>query len=736
PESAPARGGPDGHPEREETASAASRYRVSGRVLDPRGQPVPGASVELRRLPRGKRHGATGPDGRFDVFLPGALPFRVVASARGFAGTVGAWIEPCERLEIDAGDLVLLDAFPIAGRVVDTGDRPVPLAAIRIDTGADPRPEDWEVLSEAWAGLRADAAGKFRIEHVPAGWYQVTATVRYPDRIRSFTREDVRAGQTDLRFVVLPVEEPQSVHIKVRVSLPGGALLPRGRLSVQDRRGETRTLAEIRSGTADVTAEVFLPARLVVDRPAAASGKPLRCQPAFRVVEPDRAATYRIRLGAGSSLAGRVHAGGAAVATTLRAQGVLAGGGALDTLHFTDVVEFVTESAGDGSFRFEGLPPGIVELSPAPDSGYTMVRPVAARVGRHDLVVEVVEEASITGVVIPPEGVRLSSVEVQVQELGPHGGAYAWGRDPSVVVRADGRRAPFAFLGLFGRWRYRIRAWGRADSGEYLPPVEAVHQAGEEGVRIQLQRGGFGVQGVVVREDGSAVAGATVRAMPPQDTPPLLLEYDTETPPETATTTTDVKGRFRFDGLGDTDQILTVQAPGLALQQGPVRARAGGSAVRLVLSAARRLTGRVSDPEGRGLGDLHLEAWPVRRIGDHGRPAAVVWLQHDGFFDADVAPGRYRLVVWNPYSHFDSRYALSRPVATGSRQIRLQVGPGRWVEGRVRDQAGKPVRGAAVIVRGDWGFRPMWSRGHGGFKVWGLPPGGYAVRATLGELAR
>ena len=93
--------------------------------------------------------------------------------------------------------------------------------------------------------------------------------------------------------------------------------------------------------------------------------------------------------------------------------------------------------------------------------------------------------------------------------------------------------------------------------------------------------------------------------------------------------------------------------------------------------------------------------------------------------------------MWNPYAHLDSRYAVSRPVSvgSGSRDLKLELQRGRRIDGTVQDAAGKPARGAAVVVEGKWGRRPTWSRTDGGFSVWGLPPGPYTVTAHLGELS-
>lgn len=713
------------------------KVRVHGRVLLPTLEGAAGAEVVLRSMSGAGGFTAAQQDGSFELGLREVQAFRPLALLHGFGNAVGAWVDPAGKQEIDLGDLILLRALPMGGKVVDAEGRPVSDVHLYLDTEADPRPEEWALRIHRSEGARSRGDGEFSFEAVPEGLYQITATVPDYDQDRVLTWSNVPAGKTDLKLEVPAQQRLESLHIRVRVQEPDGSPLSYGRLSFQDKRGYDIPGPEIRHGSAETQVSLLLPARLLVDHMVSSSKLGGSYQPAFRRVDPEKRDAYRIRLGDGGTLRGRVRCRGHPVAIGVQARGVLgAGGGGLDELHESAIITFEARCEPDGTFEMSGLPPGIVELQAAPDSGYRTVRPLAVHVGSKNVTLDVLEVAAIEGLVRAGAGVMMGEVDIEIRELGPAGESYGWLRAEGVDVLSRGQVAPFEFAGLFQHWRYRIRATGVTTRGEFLPPVEQVRFAGERKIELVLERGGFTLEGIVAREDGSPVPAAIVRVQPPQDVPPLLLHYDGEETVDFFVAKTDVLGRFRFDGLGDASQTVTVEADGLDLRGGSTRVQAGGRTVRLVLSPARRLSGRVVDPEGLELTDLQLEVWRVRAGTPDAEPAALAGVQYDGFFTAEVAAGRYRLVVWNPYAHLDSRCFVSRPVAvgSGSRDLSLQLQRGRSIVGFVQDAAGKPARGAAVVVEGDWGRRPTWSRSDGSFTVWGLPRGPYTVSAHLGEL--
>ncbi len=71
-------------------------------------------------------------------------------------------------------------------------------------------------------------------------------------------------------------------------------------------------------------------------------------------------------------------------------------------------------------------------------------------------------------------------------------------------------------------------------------------------------------------------------------------------------------------------------------------------------------------------------------------------------------------------------------VAAGARDVEIVLGRGKAIAGIVRDKDGRPARGNVTLallgVKGALWFSS--SDEHGRFRVAGLPPGTYSVRAT------
>ena len=126
-----------------EAAELGESVKVVGRVVDPEGKPVLGATVRLQpsptSLPRDPEPTSTsGPDGRFSVRGP-RFAFQgeshwgpqLVATAPGFGPgrlAVGHVVESPAEVTVQ----LVADDLPIEGRVVDLEGRPVAGASIRV----------------------------------------------------------------------------------------------------------------------------------------------------------------------------------------------------------------------------------------------------------------------------------------------------------------------------------------------------------------------------------------------------------------------------------------------------------------------------------------------------------------------------------------------------------------------------------------------------------------------------
>jgi uncharacterized GH25 family protein len=211
----------------------ADGREVSGRVIDPQGQPIPGAEVSLSS-PAGGWNGTTGPDGGFRMTAIPDGAYRLLADKEG-------WAQSTEEIHVAGGPvqgLVLrLDrGGAIVGRVSGLGFEELSRVQISANgpTGGQPG--------------RVDYQGSYRIDALPPGEWIVEALL--PENRRAVGKVQLAPGQTqaslDLEFgggltlsgVVLQKEQPVAGAM-VTVQSPNGGLLhgarsgPDGRFRVE-----------------------------------------------------------------------------------------------------------------------------------------------------------------------------------------------------------------------------------------------------------------------------------------------------------------------------------------------------------------------------------------------------------------------------------------------------------------------------------------------------------------------
>jgi protocatechuate 3,4-dioxygenase beta subunit len=184
-----------GQPAAAARTGEADTIEVSGRVLDPEGQPFAGAKLSMRSSNPKEQdrplRATSGADGRFsftfkrsilDHSSPHSSWFGVIAVAEGYGPDWTYQGEPAQRIELT---LRLVKDVPIQGRVLDLEGKPVKGATFQVlhieaYTNTDAflqtvrNRESPELHSKGWSGpfpgqpktLTTDADGRFRLAGV------------------------------------------------------------------------------------------------------------------------------------------------------------------------------------------------------------------------------------------------------------------------------------------------------------------------------------------------------------------------------------------------------------------------------------------------------------------------------------------------------------------------------------------------------------------------------------------
>ncbi len=345
---------------------------LSGRVLSPAGQPVPGAEVSL--LPEG----ATAPsllsaaaalsdeEGRYRLegLSPGTHAVR--AGHEEYRPAL-------RRLEVRAGtnalDLTLEPGAAVSGRVVDP--RGAPVAGARVVAHPPPGETPRGLPDAATSG----ADGSFTLPGLADGVYRLLAEREGFARSRE-GREVVVAGRsvTGIEIELTPggaiagqllgLDLAELSRVQVRTgSGQTGRVLPDGGYRIDNvEPGRQRVVAAMAGGSRQAEGEVDL-------EPGAAE------------------AQLDLDFGQGLKLTGRVLRGGEPVA----GEGVLLSGAAgAGRWGDTDV---------DGRFRFEGLDPGRYRLQVVSRRGEPKHLEEVEIAADHDVLIEL-SAAAITGRVV------------------------------------------------------------------------------------------------------------------------------------------------------------------------------------------------------------------------------------------------------------------------------------------------------------------------------------------------
>ena len=636
-------------------------------VTDPAGRPFEGAFVTAfpstgASGPAGgpqagtERHAVTGREGRarLEALPPG--PWTVTVHGRGFVTRL--------LRNVASGPLALRleKGGVVAGRVFSSAGRR-PLAGAKVVAATDaPLPADWP--EDATRNVApSDAQGRFRLEGI--GPAPVTLSARAPGHAIGERRE-VKAGDV-VDIVLFPGSTIRGTVRDDDGRPVGGALV---RAEVDRAWGQEpppeKTDPEGRFELAGVTPGEYS----IVARQGGRA-------PAFGrvVVEPETEASVSLVLSGGGFVIGRVvDEQGRPLRGQVRVEEVDALG---LSASMSDLV--ATESKDDGTFALGPLPIG--GLGIAASSPRHATRRIHARVGapgRTADLGDVTLEAGlrIEGRVRDREGRGLPDATLTARSEAPGG-------RPPVEAKVDAEGA-FVLAGLeAGPHRVTAVAPGHART-----TMRA--EAGGEPLEIALEAGGA-VAGRVVDARGRPAPDGSVSAKPRDRSPFDERSHEAKAEP--------ADGSFRLDGLApgayDLEARASGHAPALRANVGIVAGRTTEVGI-LTLSQGGVVRGSVVDGEGQGIpgASVYVET-------DPGQLTSNLTSETDssGAFEIRGVPSGHVLArALHPSYTPGGVPEVHVDPARDPVPVRIVLGRGARVEGRVRHRDGRPFAVGRVIV--------------------------------------
>ena len=384
-------------------------------------------------------------------------------------------------------------------------------------------------------------------------------------------------------------------------------------------------------------------------------------------------------------------------------------------------------TSGDGSFRIEHLPAGklTAALQHIEGSGTFTVQSREVDIAEGETTyVEFQSRSVLVRGQVRRGGSPLTGVEIELQPKGP-GFSAAYSSFSPVGPPATGPRYLMGMTGEDGYYELLV-----GEPGEYGVsasaygvglPWRTVTIPDVDSLALDLDFGGALVSGRVVEKETEApVAGAFVEARSATSEAGLAVGPD---------------GRFELE-LEPGEFTLVVRAEGYArMEEKLVLEEAGRSELVVALTSGLRITGRVGDASGRGLGNVRVMA-----VEDSPDVAAVptrvgfaITIPDGSFRLVDLARGRYNILAATGDA---ATFAFLPSIPAGADDLDLSLRPGGKVEGLVVDLEGAPVANAIVALAAIDGrkVRGVQSRSDGSGRLeLKAPQGNLMIRAVLNE---
>lgn len=240
------------------------------------------------------------------------------------------------------------------------------------------------------------------------------------------------------------------------------------------------------------------------------------------------------------------------------------------------------------------------------------------------------------------------------------------------------------------------------------------------------------VTGRVLDSSGAPVPGAKVAwEVYRTDEETLVDETAATAPAPIGETVTDAEGRFKValdkPGVEVSIRILPGALPG-ALLGGPYDSTEDAALGDIELSAAEKVSGRVTDDAGKPVAGARVRAYGGLPFEDENVTLyAETTTGADGTFAIPNSPGRGRVTArgkgYSPATQTSFQERVTR--------VTLTLGIGGTVHGTVLDSDGKPVEGAIVVS----GALAAKTDASGQYRIAGVPAGFQAVEAFWKDFA-
>ncbi|RKH14343.1 hypothetical protein D7X74_20195 [Corallococcus sp. CA047B] len=671
--------------------------KLSGRVVDEDGAPLPGTRLTVLHTGNARYFETVADaEGRFAV---GPLPEASYTLAAAHPGKLSTWLQDLGPLPLEE-DLVLHPPRRIVGQVLD-GERPVPGVSVTEQAGeriavtdADGRFTFDNLLPSAYV-MTAEHDGQRAVAEVELTEHQLDAEVTLSLGSAFFVDATVRdtAGHPVRDAVVVAVDsdtfdrglwgvgvnKTQQTDAEGHVRL--GPLVARAyRFQVEAER--MLGLSEERTVGRDTPPLEFVlsPAVIVEGQVVDAQGQPVKeASLSLRAPPEEEEPPPRFRI--------HLHHG-----------------------HRPRTFDATSDDTGHFIIKVEKAMAGIIAVEA---EGY-LGRELRVQAPASGLKVTLEAGATVRGTVTSSSGVPVKEVDVTLTK----GGVNEDDPEDHGRVTFAGSTEEEGTFTLRGVAPGNYAVWLEASEGGYqrLMP-QRVEVRGSETVELALHLDLDGrIAGVVVDSKGQPLEGVAVQAVAKEGEGNGGRSYsplETKTGPD---------GRFALEPLArDWDYELTATKPGYAMPRPPAKpepepevdeddegtdellgglrmgrwepdeedpkviARAGNMAVRVVLAAQSRITGRLVKANGAPITRFELNEEPVRDP----RGAFTVFVDKPGLQHLTFK------ALGHAFTQRDVRVPAGRDVDLG--EVRIEAG--HTVRGRVVDDAtGEPLEGVAISL--------------------------------------